>query len=191
MTQTISITEARDNFPALVRQIAEQAKTVVVTSRNQPRVVLMPWETYQQQQDLQSEGAEYRLQRLVTVLERTAAGLSEAFDPNSLDLPQGIQDLAIVARDVWTTCRLLAAPRRHLSSLLTDALLNVSQSGVQVNEMQLQQLLAILPLLRQPDLTNEAVRQADLALAVVGLHTIIPIGDELVASYQAEGENRV
>jgi prevent-host-death family protein len=49
MTHTVSVTEARDNFPALVRQVAEQDEPVVITNRNQPRVVMLRWETYQQQ----------------------------------------------------------------------------------------------------------------------------------------------
>jgi prevent-host-death family protein len=57
MPQTISVTEARDNFPALVRRVAEQDEAVVVTSHNQPKAVLMRWETYQAQQQAQSEGA--------------------------------------------------------------------------------------------------------------------------------------
>ena len=59
MPQTMSVTEARDNFPALVCRVAEQDESVVVTSHNQPKVVVMRWETYQAQQQAQMEGARH------------------------------------------------------------------------------------------------------------------------------------
>lgn len=72
MPQTMSVTEARDNFPALVRRVAEQDESVVVTSHNQPKVVVMRWETYQTQQQAQRVGAHHRLAHCLTMMEQIA-----------------------------------------------------------------------------------------------------------------------
>jgi len=191
MSQTISVTEARDNFPALVRRVAEQDEAVVVTSHNQPRIVLLRWETYQEQQQQQVEGARYRLQSLLVEMERAAAGLQEAFLPGSLELVQGVQELATLAHEAWKTCRFLDTPRRHLAGVLADSLLNVTESRVQLTREQLAQWTTFLPLLRQADLTNEVVANVDRALAEVGLSSIFPLNSELVTYYQPTPEEAV
>jgi prevent-host-death family protein len=186
----MSVTEARDNFPALVRRVAEQDESVVVTSHNQPRVVLLRWETYQAQQRLQAEGAQHHVRRLVTEMEQVAAGLSEGFSPGSLELVQGLQELAMLAHDLWQSCRLLDAPRRHLASLVADSLLNLREGGGELTQRQLAQLLAILPHFHQTHLTNEVVAAADRALAEAGLPSVFPIGDDFTHQLSATLEPR-
>lgn len=191
MSHTISVTEARDNFPALVRQVVEQAEPVIVTSRSRPSVVLLPWATYQQNQRFQVEGAEHRLQQLVTEMEQTAAALCESAQPNTLDWTQGLDELTILAREAWTTCRLLDnQARRHLASLLSDTLLNSVEQDSRLTLQQLSLFLDILSHLRQHNLTNETVAQAELLLAEVGLSSIFPISDELSAQYQPADEEQ-
>lgn len=184
MLQTISVTEARDNFPALVRRVAEQDESVIVTSHSQPRAVLVPWGTYQQQQRLQAEGAQHRLQQVVAEMEQLVAELQEAFRPNSFDLMQGAQSLSTLTQDAWAACRLLDKARRHLASILADGLQNLVESNAQLTFAQLAQLMAIFPLFRRADLTNAQVAEADIAFVKVGFYSILPIGDELVVHYQ-------
>jgi prevent-host-death family protein len=188
MPETMSVTEARDNFPSLVRQVAGRDEPVVVTSRNRPQVVIMRWETFQRQQNLQVEGARHRLQSLASQMEQLAASLREAYVPDSLDLSQGTQDLLILARQAWIVCRSLDKARRHLASTLTDGLLNLMDEGKLLTPEQLDQILAALLLLQQENLTNKDVAQADLALAQVGLDSVFPIGDELASQYKPIAE---
>lgn len=188
MTQTMSVTEARDNFPALVRRVAEQDEPVVVTSHNQPKAVLVRWETYQAQQQAQVEGARYRLSHCVTIMEQLAGGLLEAYRPNSFDLEHGTQELLRLTREAWQICRLLDQPRQHLASLLTDVLLILMEGKEQLTEVQLARFLAALPLLRQDDLTNELVAKVDQSLLAVGLSSIFPLADGEVAHYLALSE---
>jgi prevent-host-death family protein len=184
MSETMSVTEARDNFPSLVRRVAGRDEPVVVTSRNRPQVVIMRWETYERQQNLQVEGARHRLQSLVSQMEQLAASLREAYAPDSLDLSQGTQDLLTLARQAWTVCRSLDKPRLYLASTLTDSLFNLMDEGKLLAPEQFDQILAALPLLQQENLTNKDVAQADLALAKVGLNSIFPMGDELASLYK-------
>lgn len=183
MPQTMSVTEARDNFPALVRRVVEQDEPVVVTSHNQPKAVLLRWETYQAQQQAHGEAARYRLARSVTEMEWHAGGLLEAFSPNSLELTQGTQDLLSLAREAWSISRLLETPRRLLASLLTDVLLILLDRHEQLTEIPLTRLLAAIPLLGQAELTTEMVATVDQALLEVGLTSIFPLGDAEVDHY--------
>jgi len=185
MPQTISVTEARDQFPALVRRVAEQDEPIVVTSHNQPKAVLVRWETYQAQQQAQIEGARYRLAHCATTMEQLAGGLLEVYRPNSFDLEHGTQDLLRLAREAWTITRLLDAPRRDLASLLTDVLLILLEHGEQLTEAQLTRLLAAIPLLRQDDLTDAIVAKMAQDLLEVGLSSIFPMDDAEVAQYLA------
>jgi prevent-host-death family protein len=184
MVQTISVTDARNKFPALVRQIADQDDPVVVTSRNQPQVVLVPWATYQQQQALQSEGAEHRLQTLVQALLTLIATLQEAYQPGSYALTQGTQELWTMTRQAWKICRLLEIPRRHLASTIADGLAGAVQNANGITVAQLAQLAQSVALLQRKDLTQQEVAGADQALAAVGLDAMLPVGDDLVDLYE-------
>ncbi len=184
MAQTISVTDARNKFPALVRQIAEQDDPVVVTSRNQPQVVLVPWPTYQQQQALQSEGAEHRLQTLVQGMLTLIAALLEAYEPGSYALTQGTQELWTMTRQAWKICRLLEIPRRHLASMIADGLAGAVQSANGLTIAQLAQLAQSVALLQRKDLTQQEVAIADQALAGVGLDALLPVGDDFVDLYE-------
>ena len=181
MPRTMSVTEARDNFPALVRQVAGRDEPVVVTSGNQPQVVIVRWETFHHERDLQVEGARHRLEALVTQMGQLAGGMREAYAPDSLDLVQGTGDLLALARRAWVVCRSLDKPRRHLASALADGLLNLVEGGRKLTLEQLDRMLATLPLLGRGDLTAEEVAAADLALAEAGLDSVLPIGDELAS----------
>ena len=180
MAQTISITDARNQFPALVRRIADQDDPVVVTSRNQPQVVLVPWATYQQQQALQSEGAEHRLQTVVQALLTLIATLQEAYEPSSYALTQGTQELLAMTRQAWKICRLLEIPRRHLASTIADGLAFGTETTTVITVAQLAQLAQSVALLQRNDLTLNEVAVADQELAAVGLDAMLPMGDELV-----------
>ena len=181
MSQTISVTQARDNFPALVRQVAEQDTAMVVTSRNQPRVVLVRWETYQQQQQFQHEAAEHRLQTLVPEMLTLAATLQETYRPHSYDLIHGTQELQVLARQAWLISRFLDKPRRLLATAISDALLNLE--GDTLSLAQLAQLIHILPLLQRKTLPLSAVAEADRTLHAVGLNGMPTIEDDLVSLY--------
>ena len=191
MPKTMSVTEARDKFPALVRQVAGRDEPVVVTSRNQPRVVILRWETYQHQRNLQAEGARHRLAALVEKMEQLAASLHEAYEPDSLDLRQGTKDLLALSRQAWKVCRSLDKPRRHLASALADGLLGLVEAERWPTQDQLEQVLSTLPLLGQEELTNEEVAAADLTLDEVGLESVFPVSDDLVSLYEPSAEEVV
>jgi prevent-host-death family protein len=100
MPQTITVAEAHANFHALVRLIVEQDESIIITSQGQPQVVLVRWETYQQQQRVRVEDAQHRLLRLTTEMESITARLQESFRPDSLDVTQGVQTLSLLVHKV-------------------------------------------------------------------------------------------
>ncbi|MBN1315532.1 MAG: type II toxin-antitoxin system prevent-host-death family antitoxin [Anaerolineales bacterium] len=191
MPKTMSVTEARDNFPALVRQVAGRDEPVVVTSRNEPQVVIVRWETFKHEQTLQAEGARYRLDTLVNQMKQLVSELREAYAPDSLDLSQGTSDLMILARQAWLVCRSLDKQRRHLSSALADGLLNLVEEGRGLTLDQLDRVLDILPLLGKGDLIADEVAEADMALAKAGIDSIFNIDEELASKYETEADGPV
>ena len=183
MSQTMNFTEVSHNFPTLFHQISEKNSPVVVTNHNRPRLVLVPWEVYQDQQQLQAEGAEVRLQKLVQDMLGQAAVMYEAYRPDSYDLIHGTQHLLALARQAWETCRLLDMNRRYIASIIADGLLLWLEIENAVTEKQLETLLEVIPLLQKTNLTLEDVGDVDQTLFDVGLNAIFPIGDELVKLY--------
>ena len=138
------------------------------------------WATYQQQQALQSEGAEHRLQTVVQALLTLIATLQEAYDPGSYALTQGTQELLAMTRQAWKICRLLEIPRRHLASTIADGLAFGTETTKVITVAQLAQLAKSVALLQRNDLTLNEVAVADQELAAVGLDAMLPMGDELV-----------
>ena len=187
MSQTLSITEARDKFPSLVRQVAEQDDPVIVTSRNRPRVVLVRWETYQHQQQLQREGAAHRLRTLVEQMQGVIAPLIEGYEPDSYQLTQGRQELLVMAQDAWATSRSMATSYRHLASLFADGLLNSAEANIPLTLAQLNQLHQLLPLLIKPNLNNQDVAAADRQLVEIELDAMAPVDDALASLYEHAG----
>ena len=104
---------------------------------------------------------------------------------------QGVQELATLTHDAWKTCRFLDRARRHLAGILSDSLLNATESGGQLTPEQLAQWMTFLPLLRQTDLTNQVVANVDLTLAEAGLRSVFPLGSELVTYYHTVHEEAV
>ncbi|MEM7534646.1 MAG: type II toxin-antitoxin system Phd/YefM family antitoxin, partial [Chloroflexota bacterium] len=177
MSQTKALSEISDNFPAFFHQTIDKDTPVVITNRNRPRAVLVPWDVYQDQQTLQSDGAEYRLQKLVQQMLGLVAVMHEAYRPDSYDLIKGTKDLLDLARQAWDTCRLLDMNRRHLASSIADGVLLWLETESVLTLEQLVKLLQIIPLLQKTDLTLDEFADADQALADVGLDSIFPVGD--------------
>lgn len=185
MSQTMSFTEVSDNFPALFQQIIGKDDPVIITNRDhRPRAVLVPWDVYQDQQTLQRDGAEYRLQKIVQKMLGLTAVMHEAYLPDSYDLIKGTQDLLALARQAWQTCRLLDMNRRNLATMIADGLLTWLETECVLTAEQLAQILKIVPLLQKRNLTLEEVCDADQVLFDVGLDAMFPVGDELVGLYE-------
>lgn len=184
MARTISVTKARDSFPALVRQVSASGEAFIVTSRNQPKVVIVDYETFQRQRELQKEGARSLLNRLLSQAEQFTESTLEGYRPDSLELSLFLETFQDMARTVWETCRLLDKPRRMLAVNVMDAILNFRESGEQLTPDHLKALAEVLPLLRREDLTVDEVAEADRQLLAAGLDAVFPVEGDLVSLYK-------
>lgn len=184
MARTISVTEARDNLPALVRQVNASGEALIITSRNQPRAVIVDYETFQRKRELQEEGARSLLNRLLGQAEQFVESTLEGYRPDSLELSLFLETFQDMARALWEACRLLDKPRRMLAVNLMDAVLNFRESGEQLTPAHLKALAEILPLLQREDLTIDEVAEADRQLLAAGLDAVFPIEGDLASLYE-------
>jgi prevent-host-death family protein len=184
MQQTMSITDVRKNFPALVRQLSEGDEPIVVTNRNRPQAVLIGWETFERQERNNIIAGHVQLTTIVGRMVKLAGGLEEAHDATSVELQHGAEDLLIMARQAWETSRSLPEPYPFLATLIADALENLLSWDEPITREQLATLYEILPLLSQETLEMAQVRSADLALLNVNLNAVAPMGDELTELYE-------
>ena len=182
MYRTMSVTQARDNFPALVRQVASSEKPVIITRRNQPKVVVLDYETFQQRQRIQVESARALLQRLVEEALRLIESTREA--PDSVALQLFLGSFEQQTRDMWLTGRSISRPVRSLATVVHNGILNLRRGGEQPTISQLDTLAEVLPLLLKPDLSIEEVAEADLRLLNVGLNAVFPVEGDLVSLYE-------
>lgn len=187
MARTISVTEARDNFPALVRQVGASGEAVIVTSRNQPKVVIMDYETFQRQRELQEEGARSLLKRRVEETLSLIESTREAPDSVALYLLTGT--LGEYTREMWLAGRAISRPVRSLATTLHNAIVNLQEGGEQLTLEQLDWLVKVVPLLLEPNLTIEKVTEADRQLLAVGLDAVFPIEGDLVYLYEGSLED--
>ncbi len=184
MQQTMSITEVRNNFPALVRQIAERGGSIVVTNRNRPQAVLVAWETFERQQKELAITARSQLTTTVERMVKLVGAMEEIYDVGSYEVASWTQDLLLFSRQAWRQSRLLQKPYTFLAFLITNALENLIAYKEPITLEQLATLCDIIPLLNADNLTTEQGRSADIALLNVDLNAIAPIGDELAALYE-------
>jgi prevent-host-death family protein len=187
MARTISVTEARDNFPALVRRVSASKEALIVTSRNQPRVVIVDYETFQRQRELQEEGARSLLKRRVEETLSSIESTREAPDSTALYLLSGT--LEQYTREMWLAGRAISRPVRSLATTLHNAIANLREGGDQLTLEQLDRLVEVVPLLLEPNLTIEKVAEADRQLLAVGLDAVFPIEGDLVSLYESSPED--
>ena len=185
METTLSITQARDNLPSLIRQVSSGSTPVVITNRNQPQVVILDYETYQRGQRLALSGAHSLLKQLVAQVQTLLAEAGEGLEPGSVENAMLLDTLQEITRQVWEATRLLGKPYRILGVTVLNAILNHRESGQALSEPQLETLSSVLSLLLKGELDLEEVGQADQQLLTVGLNAVFPIEGDLASLYEA------
>jgi prevent-host-death family protein len=184
METTVSVTQARDNLPTLIRQVRSGAPPVVITNRNQPQVVILGYEAYQRSQHLALSGAHNLLQQLVAQAQTLLGEAREGLEPGSVESALYLDTLQEIARRVWEVTRLLGKPQRMLGVTILSAILNYRESGQALSEPQLEALSGALSLLLEDELDLEKVGQADQRLLETGLDAVFPVEGDLASLYE-------
>jgi len=182
MPRTMSVTEARDNFPALVRRVADGGEPVVITRRNEPKVILFDYAAYQRQQALWEKNRQVILDQHLTLAERMVESTLEGYRPDSMDVALFPETFEHVIHDVWQICRGIDKPHRMLAITLLDAIINLREGGERLTREHLETLSDVLPLLRREYLTVDEVVEADRRLLAAGLNAVWSIEDESFVS---------
>ncbi len=189
MPRTMSVTEARDNFPALVRQVSGSQEEVVITSRNRPQVVILDYEAFQRRRELEEKGARSLLEQTLTRAEQWVGGTLEGYRPDRFELSHFLASLESVLRSLWEICRSLDKPRRMLAVNILDAVLNLRAGDELLTPAHLTALAEVLPLLRRENLTVDDVAAADRRLLAAGLSPVFPVEGDLASLYEPSEED--
>ncbi len=184
METTVSVTQARDNLPSLIRQASSGSSPVVITNRNQPQVVILGYKAYQRSQRLALSGAHSLLKQLVAQAQALLAEAREGLEPDSVEYAMFLDTLQEIARQVWEAARLLGKPYRILGVTILSAILNRRESGQALSDPQLEALSSTLSLLLEDELDLENVGQADQQLLTVGLDAVFPVEGDLASLYE-------
>ena len=63
LERRLSVTETRNRLPALVGEIAEGKGEVVITTRNDPKAVILDYEVFLRHRRLRAQGARHEIGR--------------------------------------------------------------------------------------------------------------------------------
>ena len=181
METTVSITQARDNLPALIRQVSGSAAPIIITNRSQPQVVILDYETYQRSQRLALSGARHQLKALVTQAQTLLTEAREGLEPGSVENAVFLDTLQEAIHQVWEAARLLNKPYRLLGVTILNAVLNHRESGQVLSGPQAETLSQVLSLLLKETLDLEEAGQADQQLLTAGLNAVFPVEGEMAS----------
>jgi len=91
MERRLSVTEARSRLPTLVGEVAEGKGEVVITTRNEPKAVIVGYEAFQRQRRLRVQGAWHIMAELVAdaqaLVETAQEGCRGEGEPDFISLP--------------------------------------------------------------------------------------------------------
>lgn len=187
MERRLNVTEARNQLPLLVKEVAERNDQIVITTRNEPKAIIIGYETFQRQQRLRAHGVQRLMAELVAEVEALLAATQEGCRG------AGEADLYLFLVTFEDLMQRISEAAEELSeghALIAAELLDVSRiyllGEVQLRPEQLAPLATITPLLTKETLTMQDAAEADRLLVAHGVHTLFPVGDALVSYYMTE-----
>jgi len=190
MDRMLSVTEARSQLPALVKEVVEQDNPVIISTWNQPQVVIVAYEKFVRQQELITLGAKYQLHLLVnkgqSLLEETLEG--------SVSGDGGLylfwRSFGKIMREAWELADTFSKPHAMLAFQLLGLSERCLQSDCMLEIEQLQIVAKVLKYLTQSKLTDEDVAEIDRYLLMHKIDARFPlyVEGDLNVLYESEHE---
>ena len=185
MGRKLSVTEARSQLPLLVKEVAEGNDPIVITTRNEPKAIIIGYESLQRQQQLRVQGAQY----VMAELTKEAQGLLQAAQESchgigETDLYLFLVNFAAVMRKIWETAEELSPPHALIAAELLDVTELYLAGKEQLQPEHLAVLSDIVQLLLRERLTMEDAAEADRTLLAHGINAMFPVQDDLASLYE-------
>jgi prevent-host-death family protein len=185
MGRRLSVTEARSQLPLLVKEVAEGNDQIVITTRNEPKAIIIGYDTFQRQQRLRRQGVQHIMIELVgeaqALLQATQESCRGAGEP---DLYLFLVNFEGLMRKIWEAAEEVSQAHALIASELLDATLIYLAGEDQLRPEQLEPLARVIPLLLHNNLTMKDAAEADRTLVTHGINAMFPIHGDLVSRYE-------
>lgn len=187
MGRTLNLTEVRSQLPALVKAVADGDDQIVITTRNEPKAMIVGYQAFQRQRRLRLLGAHALIKVLVEqaqiLIESTHESSRGAGEP---DLYLFLVRFEQIMHDIWETAEEISSGHAAVASQLLDVSRIYLAGEAQLQPEQLPALAASVTLLGREQLTMAEAAAADRALLAQGLNAFFPVPGELVALYETQ-----
>lgn len=187
MERTLSVTKARSQLPILVKDVAEGNGPIVITTRNEPKAIIIGYDLFQRQQRLRVQGAYH----VMTELTQQAQGMLQAAQEGSYASGETgvylfLVNFAAVIRQMWETAEELSPPHALIASTLLDAMSLYLAGEDQLRPEQLGAISAVVQMLLRQQLTIKDAADADRILLAHGINAMFPVQDSLATQYEPD-----
>lgn len=185
LERRLSVTETRNRLPALVGEIAEGKGEVVITTRNEPKAVIVDYEAFLRHRRLRMQGARHVVVELVAdaqaLLQATQESCRGAGEP---DLYLFLVSLEELLRDIWEAAEEISPAHASIASELLDATRLYMAGEDRLRPEQLPALAEALTLLTRDELTMVEAVATDRRLLSHGINPMFPVQGDLVSLYE-------
>jgi prevent-host-death family protein len=185
LERRLSVTETRNRLPALVGEIAEGKGEVVITTRNEPKAVIVDYQVFLRHRRLRAQGARHVMAELVAeaqaLLQATQEGSRGEGEP---DLYLFLVSLEELLRNIWEAAEDISQAHASVASELLDAVRLYLAGEDRLRPEQLPVLAEALALLTRDELTMADAAEADRLLLSHGINAAFPVQGNLVALYK-------
>ncbi|MBX3012654.1 MAG: type II toxin-antitoxin system Phd/YefM family antitoxin [Caldilineaceae bacterium] len=168
-----------------MKEVVESNDQVVITTRNEPQVVIMSYPAYQRQQRLRAQGTQHLMGQLVqeatVLLQTTRESCGKA---GEADLYLFLVHFEQLMHDLWETAEAMSPAHATLASELLDIVRIYLGGEAQLQPAHLEPLTAVIALFNQESLTMAEVAEADRMLLAHGLDAFFPVHGDLSPLYE-------
>ena len=187
MERRLNVTEARSQLPLLVKEVAEGNDQIVITTRNEPKAIIVGYETFQRQQRLLTQGAQHIMLELVAESQALIAATQEScHSAGEANLYLFLVTFEGLMHRLWEAAEEVSQAHALIASTLLDASRIYLVGEDQLYPEQLAPLATTLSLLLRDNLTVKDAAEADRTLLVYGINAIFPVDGDLVSHYSDE-----
>ncbi|MBV7337309.1 type II toxin-antitoxin system Phd/YefM family antitoxin [Chloroflexi bacterium TSY] len=189
MERRLNVTEARNQLPTLVKEVSEKNNQIIISTRNEPKAIIMGYDAFRQQQERLTKGARYRLPELMekvqNLLEQTLEGCRGDGEPI---LYSFWTEMGRLMREAWELYEVTSRPHASIAFQLFELSERCITGDTMLKLEQLQSVSEVLTWLKQDKLTMENAAEMDRYLLQHDIDARYPayIDSDLNALYETD-----